>query len=56
MRRTAKTYRHCTHATFNKTETTTPIGILQESGHPEPWYIAMDAEPTRETVLDYGKR
>jgi hypothetical protein len=46
----------CKNVTFNKTEVTTNIGILHESGHPEPWYIAMDAEPSRNTVLDYGKR
>lgn len=44
------------NATFYKTDVITNIGILHESGHPEPWFIAMDAEPTRQTVLDYGKR
>lgn len=34
----------------------TAIGILQESGHPEPWIIAMDCPPTRARVLDYGAR
>lgn len=44
------------HATFNRTEVTTNIGILHEASHPEPWFIAMDAEPTRDTTLEYGKR
>lgn len=34
----------------------THLGILHEHGHPEPWIIAMDAAPTRATVLDYGAR
>ena len=32
------------------------IGVLHESGHKEPWIIAMDAKPSRYTVLDYGMR
>lgn len=44
------------NATFHKTNVTTNIGILHEAGHPEPWFIAMDATPSHETVLDYGKR
>lgn len=32
------------------------LGILHEDGHPEPWIIAMDAVPTRASVLDYGAR
>jgi hypothetical protein len=43
-------------ASFHNTEVITNIGILHEEGHPEPWFIAMDATPSRETVLDYGKR
>jgi len=35
---------------------TTNIGVLHEKGHPEPWIIAMDAKPSRYTVLDYGLR
>ena len=46
----------CRNVTFNKTATQTNIGILHESGHPEPWLIAMDGEPSRKTVLEYGKR
>ncbi len=34
----------------------TNLGILQETGHPEPWIIAMDCTPTRAAVLDYGAR
>ncbi|WP_246585430.1 transposase [Thiorhodospira sibirica] len=29
----------------------THLGIVHESGHPEPWMIAMDAIPTRARVL-----
>lgn len=31
-------------------------GILHETGHPEPWIIAMDCTPTRAAVLDYAAR
>ncbi len=34
----------------------TNLGILHETGHPEPWIIAMDCAPTRAAVLDYGAR
>lgn len=34
----------------------TNIGTLHEKGHKEPWIIAMDAKPSRYTVLDYGMR
>lgn len=34
----------------------THIGILHEEGHAEPWYIAMDASPSKATTLDYGMR
>jgi hypothetical protein len=34
----------------------TNIGVLHETGHKEPWIIAMDAKPGRYTVLDYGMR
>jgi len=34
----------------------TNIGVLHERGHKEPWIIAMDAHPSRYTVLDYGMR
>jgi len=29
---------------------------LHEEGHPEAWYIAMDAKPTTGRTLDYGLR
>lgn len=32
------------------------VGILQEPGHPEPWFIAMDGKPSASRVLDYGMR
>jgi hypothetical protein len=34
----------------------TNIGILHEAGHKEPWIVAMDCLPTRETVLEYRNR
>ena len=34
----------------------TPIGVLHEAGHAEPWIIAMDCLPTQARVLDYGLR
>jgi hypothetical protein len=34
----------------------TNIGYVHESGHDEPWFIAMNAVPTRTTTLDYGLR
>jgi hypothetical protein len=34
----------------------TNIATLHEKGHKEPWIIAMDAAPSRYTVLDYGMR
>lgn len=34
----------------------TNIGFLHEKGHPEAWIIAMDAQPSRTTILDYGLR
>ena len=37
-------------------EIITNLGILHEDHHPEPWIIAMDAVPTRASVLDYGAR
>lgn len=38
------------------TGVTTNIGVLHESGHPEPWIIAMSTCPGKHTVLDYGLR
>jgi hypothetical protein len=34
----------------------TNIGFVHDKGHPEPWFIAMNAMPSRTTVLDYGLR
>jgi hypothetical protein len=34
----------------------TNVGYLHEKGHPEAWFIAMNAMPSRTTVLDYGLR
>jgi hypothetical protein len=35
----AKHINACRNVTFNQTTTQTNIGILHESGHPEPWFI-----------------
>jgi hypothetical protein len=43
-------------ARFHNTTITTHIGLLQEKGHPEPWFIAMDQRPSAYTTLDYGMR
>jgi hypothetical protein len=43
-------------ATLNETNVTTHIGILHESGHKEPWIIAMSDTPSKGRVLDYGMR
>ena len=34
----------------------TNLGILHEAGHEEPWIIAMDCQPTKAAVRDYGAR
>lgn len=44
------------NAVFNETTISTNIGIIHESGHPEPWIIAMDCKPSDYTTLDYGLR
>jgi hypothetical protein len=44
------------NAIFNKTTIATNIGILHESGHKEPWFIAMDCKPSKHKILDYGMR
>lgn len=44
------------NATFNNTNVKTHIGILHETGHPEPWIIAMDCLPSKYKILDYGMR
>jgi len=32
------------------------MGILDKKGHPGPWIIAMDCQPSAYKVLDYGLR
>lgn len=44
------------NAIFNNTTLKTNIGILHESGHKEPWFIAMDCKPSKYKILDYGMR
>jgi len=34
----------------------TNIGYVHDRGHKEAWFIAMDAQPTRQRTLDYGLR
>lgn len=34
----------------------TEVGILQEEGHPEPWFIAMNEKATDARTLDCGMR
>jgi hypothetical protein len=34
----------------------TNIGVLHETGHPEPWIVAMDCPPNAAAVRDYGLR
>jgi hypothetical protein len=34
----------------------TEVGILQEEGHPQPWFIAMNEKATDARVLDYSMR
>jgi hypothetical protein len=44
------------NAQLNETNIKTHIGILHESGHKEPWIIAMSDTPSKGRVLDYGMR
>ena len=44
------------HARLFEQGVPTPIGVLHEAGHAEPWIIAMDCFPTKARVLDYGLR
>jgi len=44
------------HARLFECALPTPIGILHEPGHKEPWIVAMDCPPSRARVLDYGAR
>ncbi|GHT94110.1 hypothetical protein FACS1894122_10420 [Alphaproteobacteria bacterium] len=43
-------------ADFNESNIQTNLGYLHEDGHDEAWIIAMDCDPSRETILDYGQR
>lgn len=45
-------------ARFNNTDITTNIGIIweKENGHKEPWFIAMECNPSKYRTLDYGMR
>ncbi len=47
-----------TEARFNNTDITTNIGIIweKENGHKEPWFIAMECNPSKYRTLDYGMR
>ncbi len=37
-------------------EVPTNLGIRHETGHDEPWIIAMDCQPTKAAVRDYASR
>jgi hypothetical protein len=41
---------------FNDSDIQTNLGYLHEEGHEESWIIAMDCDPSREAILDYGQR
>jgi hypothetical protein len=43
-------------AIFNNSNISTNIGYLHEENHPEPWIIAMDCDPSKYRILDYGMR
>ncbi|GHT94970.1 hypothetical protein FACS1894122_12100 [Alphaproteobacteria bacterium] len=43
-------------ANFNGANIQTNLGYLHEEGHDEAWIIAMDCDPSKETILDYGQR
>jgi transposase len=43
-------------ARFKNSDCITNIGILWKDGHKEPWIIAMDSEPSKNSTLEYGKR
>jgi hypothetical protein len=42
------------NATFGNSTITTNIAILQDKEHSKPWFIAMDCNPDKKDVLDYG--
>jgi hypothetical protein len=43
-------------ARFNDSNISTNIGYLHEKNHPEAWIIAMDCDPSKYRILDYGMR
>ena len=45
-----------THAELCGSGIITNIGYIHEKGHPDPWFIAMDAKTSKTTTLDYGLR
>lgn len=51
-----RTERYAPDARLFAAAVPTNIGVLHESGHEEPWIVAMDCLPTRNSVLDYGLR
>lgn len=50
------THRYEVGARLFERGVTTNIGVLHETGHEEPWIIAMDCPPTPAGVRDYGLR
>jgi len=44
------------NARLFQSEIVTNIGVLHETGHAEPWIVAMECIPTRAVVRDYGLR
>lgn len=44
------------NALFNRTSVAINIGIIQESNHKEPWFIAMDVKANSYKTLDYSMR
>lgn len=45
-----------TDVTLTEKRAATHVAMLHESGHPEPWIIAMSQTPTSHRALDYGLR
>ncbi|KOR27652.1 transposase, partial [Achromatium sp. WMS2] len=50
------TQRYAVSARLFESGIETNIGILHESGHKEPWIVAMDCIPNAASVRDYGLR
>ena len=49
-------HRHELQARLFESGIETNIGVWHETGHEEPWIIAMDCPPTTAAVRDYGLR